>query len=103
MKRLLLAVLVLLASGATAGWWWVSRTSGAPTWQGYVDAEYVRVSPTLTGRITSIAVARGDHVNAGAPLFAQDEIDDVAARDAAAGKLREAQARLSNLETRSRD
>jgi len=103
MKRVLLIVLLLLAAGAAAGWWWVSRRSGVPTWQGYVDAEYVRVSPTLTGRITSIAVARGDHVNAGAPLFAQDEIDDVAARDAAAGKLREAQARLSNLETRSRD
>ena len=39
----------------------------------------------------------------GAPLFTQDEIDDVAARDAAAGKLAETQARLANLETRSRD
>ncbi len=103
MKRLLLLVLALLAVGAAAGWWWVNRTPGGRTWQGYVDAEYVRVSPTLTGRITSIAVARGDHVAAGAPLFTQDEIDDVAARDAAAGKLSEAQARLANLETRSRD
>jgi HlyD family secretion protein len=103
MKRLLLVVLVLVASGAAAGWWWVNRTPGTPLWQGYVDAEYVRVSPTLTGRITSISVARGDHVAAGSPLFAQDEIDDVAARNAAAGKLSEAQARLSNLETRSRD
>jgi HlyD family secretion protein len=103
MKRLLLAVLVLLAAGAAAGWWWVNSTPGVPTWQGYVDAEYVRVSPTLTGRVTSIAVARGDHVAAGASLFTQDEIDDVASRNAAAGKLSEAQARLSNLETRSRD
>ncbi len=103
MKRLLLIVLVLLAAGAAAGWWWVNRPQGVPTWQGYVDAEYVRVSPTLTGRITGIAVARGDHVTVGAPLFTQDEIDDVAARDAAAGKLAETQARLANLETRSRD
>ena len=56
----------------------------------------MRVSPTLTGRITGIAVARGDHVAVGAPLFTQDEIDDVAARDAAAGKLAETQARLAN-------
>jgi HlyD family secretion protein len=103
MKRLLLIVLVLLAAGAAAGWWWVNRPPGVPTWQGYVDAEYVRVSPTLTGRITGVAVARGDRVAVGAPLFTQDEIDDVAARDAAAGKLAETQARLANLETRSRD
>jgi HlyD family secretion protein len=103
MKRVLPAVLVLLAAGAAAGWWWANRAPGAPAWQGYVDAEYVRVSPTLTGRITSVAVARGDRVAAGAPLFTQDDADDVAARDAAAGKLAEAQARLANLETRSRD
>jgi HlyD family secretion protein len=42
-------------------------------------------------------------VAAGAPLFVQDDADDVGARDAAAGKLAEAQARLTNLETRSRD
>jgi HlyD family secretion protein len=103
MKRVLLAVVVLLAAGAAAGWWWAHRASSPPAWQGYVDAEYVRVSPTLTGRITSVAVARGDQVTAGAPLFTQDDADDVAARDAAAGKLSEAQARLANLETRSRD
>ena len=61
------------------------------------------MSPTLTGRITGIAVARGDQVAAGAPLFTQDDADDVAARDAAAGKLAEAEARLANLEMRSRD
>jgi HlyD family secretion protein len=103
MKRVLLVVLILVASGAAAGWWWVNRTPEPPTWQGYVEAEYVRVSPTLTGRITSIAVARGDQVAAGGALFTQDEIDDVAARDAAASKLAEAGARLTNLETRSRD
>jgi HlyD family secretion protein len=103
MKRVLLAVVVLLAAGAAAGWWWAHRASSPPAWQGYVDAEYVRVSPTRTGRITSVAVARGDQVTAGAPLFTQDDADDVAARDAAAGKLSEAQARLANLETRSRD
>jgi HlyD family secretion protein len=103
MKRVLLVVLIQVASGAAAGWWWVNRTPEPPTWQGYVEAEYVRVSPTLTGRITSIAVARGDQVAAGGALFTQDEIDDVAARDAAASKLAEAGARLTNLETRSRD
>jgi HlyD family secretion protein len=103
MKRTLMAVVLIATAIAGAGWWWLNRVPAAPSWQGYVDAEYVRVSPTLTGRITSLAVARGDQVAAGAPLFTQDDADDVAARDAAAGKLAEAQARLANLETRSRD
>ena len=103
MKRVLLAVVVLATAVGAAGWWWLHRTAGPDAWQGYVDAEYVRVSPTLTGRVTSIAVARGDQVSDGALLFTQDDADDVGARDAAAGRLREAQARLANLETRSRD
>jgi HlyD family secretion protein len=103
MKRTLMAVVLLFTAAGGAGWWWVHRTPEEPSWQGYVDAEYVRVSPTLTGRLTSLVVARGDQVAAGAPLFAQDDADDVGARDQAASKLAEAQARLTNLETRSRD
>ena len=103
MKRALLAVPLLVVCAGAAGWWWMSRASDPGAWQGYVEAEYVRVSPTLTGRITAIAVARGDQVAAGAPLFTQDDADDKAARDAAAGKLAETQARLANLQTASRD
>ena len=103
MKRALLAVALLVVCAGAAGWWWMSRASDPEAWQGYVEAEYVRVSPTLTGRITGIAVARGDQVAAGAPLFTQDDADDKAARDAAAGKLAETQARLANLQTASRD
>jgi HlyD family secretion protein len=96
-NRALLAVPVLAAAAAGAGWWMLHRDQRPPAWQGYVDAEYVRVSPTLTGRITALAVARGDQVAAGALLFTQDDVDDRAARDAAAGRLAEAQARLTNL------
>jgi HlyD family secretion protein len=103
MKRILLAIVVLATAVGAAGWWWLHRTVGPDAWQGYLDAESVRVSPTLTGRVTGIAVARGDQVSDGALLFTQDDADDVGARDAAAGKLAEAQARLNNLETRSRD
>jgi HlyD family secretion protein len=103
MKRPVIALLLLAAAAGAAGWWWLNRASGTGSWQGYVEAEYVRASPTLTGRIVSLAVARGAQVAAGAPLFTQDDADDVAARDAAAGKLAEARARSANLETRSRD
>lgn len=103
MKRTVLVVILLLACIGVAGWWWVNRDPAAAAWQGYVDAEYVRVSPTLAGRIVSVAVVRGDQVAAGAPLFAQDDADDKAARDAATGKLTQMQAQLENLQTRSRD
>jgi HlyD family secretion protein len=103
MKRALLVLIVLLTASGAGGWWWLHRTTGPAAWQGYVDAEYVRVSPTLAGRITELSVARGVQVVAGAKLFTQDDADDVAARNSAAGKLAEAEARLSNLETRSRD
>ena len=103
MKRTVAAVVLVAVAAGGAGWWWLHHAPNPDAWQGYVDAEYVRVSPTLTGRITSLAVARGDQVGAGAPLFTQDDVDDVGARDAAAGKLAETQARLTNLETRSRD
>ena len=101
MRRVALPLL-LLAVGVAAVLWWRSHAGSDPAWQGYVDAEYVRVSPTLTGRLMSLSVARGDQVVAGARLFDQDDVDDRAARDAAAGKLLEAQARLTNLETASR-
>jgi HlyD family secretion protein len=103
MKRIIAVLVVLAGAAAAAAWWWVERAAVLPAWQGYVDAEYIRVSPTLSGRITAITVARGDQVAAGALLFTQDDADDRAARDQAAGKLAEAQARLTNLETRSRD
>jgi HlyD family secretion protein len=103
MKRALLLVVLLAACAGGAGWWWVNRDPAPASWQGYVDAEYVRVSPTLTGRIVSLAVARGNQVTADAPLFTQDDADDKAARDAAQGKLAQNQAQLDNLETRSRE
>ena len=55
MKRVLLATIVLLAAGAAAGWWWADHIARPLAWQGYVDAEYVRVSPTLTGRMNFMA------------------------------------------------
>ena len=94
MKRMLLAVVVLATAAGAAGWWWLSRSAGANAWQGYVDAEYVRVSPTLTGRCHGNRRRARRSGGAGALLFTQDDADDVAARDAAAGKLAETQARL---------
>lgn len=104
MKRgVVLTALLIAAGGIAAGLWWHDGQRGAAAgWQGYVDADYVQVSPTLTGRLVSLSVTRGQTVVVGAPLFAQDDTDDRAARDAARGRLAQAEAQLENLMTASR-
>ena len=67
-----------------------------------MEADYVRVGPTQQGLLTSVAVARGDRVEPGSLLFTQDEANDRAARDEAAARLAEAEARLANLRATSR-
>ena len=103
MKRRLVAVAVLAAVAVGGGQWWESIEAPPPGWQGYVDADYVRVGPTLGGQLTSLSVHRGDQVAAGEPLFTQDEADDLAARNQAAATLAEAQDRLANLENAGRE
>jgi HlyD family secretion protein len=95
----LLAVAVLVAAGAGATlWWWRTRPVPPIVWQGYAEADYVKVGPILPGQLTSLSVARGDEVALGAPLFAQNDTDERAARDQAAQQLEQAKQTLANLE-----
>jgi HlyD family secretion protein len=103
MKQRLILIAALAAVAVTGGVWWRSVEAPPPGWQGYADADYVRVGPTLGGQLVSLSVHRGDQVAAGAPLFAQDDANDLAARNQAAAALAEAQARLTNLETAGRE
>jgi len=89
---------VLLIAGGGAAWWWYHRAADPPVWQGYADADYVKVGPTQQGLLTSLAVARGDAVKVGDPLFTQDETSDRAARDQANRLLAQAEEQLANLE-----
>ncbi len=96
-RRLLLAIVLLVAAGGGA-WWWRSTSRPPPImWQGYVEADFVKVGPTQQGLLTSVAVARGDAVEAGAPLFTQDDANDRAARNQAAQMLARAERQLANL------
>jgi HlyD family secretion protein len=98
---LLVAVLLLLIGGG-GFWWWSERPPPAIVWQGYAEADFVEVGPTQQGLLTAVLVARGDEVAAGAPLFAQDDADDRAARDQAAQMLAQAATQLVNLEAGSK-
>ncbi len=94
------ALLACLAGGAA----WLARdrlladAAGPPSFQGYVEAEYVKVAAMEAGLLTALHVARGDFVKAGAPLFAQDDRGALADRDAAAARLAQAEHLLANLE-----
>ena len=68
-RRVLMAVIVLAAVAGGGFWWWSTRKAAPVMWQGYAEADYVKVGPTQSGLLTAVSVARGDAVAEGAPLF----------------------------------
>ena len=83
--------------GAAA--WTLFRPRAQPpvAWQGYAEADFVKVGPTQQGLLTAVQVARGDRVAKGQALFEQDEADDRAAVDQARRLLQQARDQLANL------
>lgn len=70
--------------------------------QGYVEGEYVRVAAPFAGALQQLAVKRGEQVATGAPLFALEKENEVAARRQAEQQQQSAEARLANLRTGKR-
>ncbi len=70
--------------------------------QGYVEGEYVRIAAPFAGTLQQLSVKRGDQLAAGAPVFALERENEVAARRQAEQQLQAAQARLDNLKTGKR-
>ena len=67
------------------------------TYQGYVEGEFVYVASPVGGRLEHLGVQRGQSINAGAPLFALESVDETAARQQAAAQLQGAEAQLADL------
>ena len=87
-KRIAIAGAVITA--AAAGSYYYLRQPEAPrTFQGWVEAQLIFVSPDEAGRVETLSVREGDPVETGAPLF---KLDDDLQRAAAA----EAEAALVN-------
>lgn len=95
-RALPLLLLLALAAGAAA-WWWADHRPTDRGWQGYADADFIRVGPTQQGLLTAVLVRRGDRVGAGTRLFDQDDTADRAARDQAAQLLAQALQQAANL------
>jgi len=77
-------------------------TPAAPTWNGYVEEDYVYAAAASAGTIQSIAVDEGQMVKSGDVLFLLDQSQQQAQYDAAKARADAAQATLQNLQTGSR-
>ena len=64
---------------------------------GYVEGDYVYMALPEAGRLTEISVQRGDHIDAGAALFALDATAAQARLDKAKADLAEAESKLADL------
>ena len=96
--------IILLLAVAFIGWviWYRTQPAGSLAWQGYAEADFLKIGPTQAGALTHIDVQRGDQVKPGTLLFEQDDTLDLANLQQAKEQLHQAQAQLHNLQTKSR-
>jgi HlyD family secretion protein len=66
-------------------------------WQGYVEGDYIYVSPAASGTLLERNVIRGDRVQRGAPLFRLEQEREIAIQDEARARLQGALASLEDL------
>jgi len=92
------AALTATASAFVAGF----SEHGPPTYNGYVEANYVYVAATNPGRIKAIPTLEGQTVTKGQMLFSLDDDQYRAALSAAVAQRAAAEASWRNLETGSR-
>ena len=71
-------------------------------YQGYVEGKFVYVASPEGGRLTHLAVSRGETVAVSHPLFSLDNEPEAAAARQAEQLLRESQARMADLQTGKR-
>ncbi|HEY0838046.1 MAG TPA: biotin/lipoyl-binding protein, partial [Azospirillum sp.] len=84
----------LAALAVTLG---LGAAPSAPLVQGYVEGEYLRIAPPVAGTLQELAVARGQTVTRGEPLFTMDLAGARAERARLAAALAQARAQLADL------
>ena len=75
----------------------LGRGAEAPSYGGYLEADYVLVASSIGGTLVQLDVRRGDTVIEGTGLFRLDEVSERAARDEAKAKLAQAEALHADL------
>ena len=101
-SRVVISIVAVIC--LVAGLWFLLRPRKPVVveWQGYAEADFVKAGPTQQGLLTAVHVKRGDKIVKGAPLFDQDDADDLAASDQAARQLAQAEDQMVNLESPSK-
>ncbi|EIJ43992.1 multidrug resistance efflux pump [Beggiatoa alba B18LD] len=87
---------------ATLQSWWTTLTgqvnNTTNVWQGYIEGEFIWLSPTIAGQLAVVNVKKGEIVKAGTPLFTLVAEPDNLALQEAEQKLQAAQARLADAQ-----
>ena len=78
------------------------REKREPSYQGYIEGEFVYVSSAEAGRLDLLQVVRGDAVTNGAPLFALESEREASALRQAQHQLGAAEAQLRDLQSGKR-
>ncbi|MBP0606784.1 MULTISPECIES: HlyD family secretion protein [Burkholderia] len=78
------------------------QTDRTPTYQGYVEGEFVYLSSSQSGTLTQLSVERGQAVAAGAPAFSLEAVNETAALQQARHQFDAARAQLADLQTGKR-
>ncbi|HKD54483.1 MAG TPA: HlyD family efflux transporter periplasmic adaptor subunit [Steroidobacteraceae bacterium] len=73
-----------------------------PTYQGYVEGEFVYMASSQPGHLEHLAVTRGAQVARGAELFALEAIEEKAEQHQAQQQLAAAEAQLADIQTGKR-
>jgi HlyD family secretion protein len=95
--RIVLAAVAIVAIGAALWFAWAPRGHAGRVLSGYVEGETLYMSAPGAGPVSSLAVARGQRVRAGQPLFALDAAQLAGRRDAAAAAVAAAQAQAADV------
>jgi HlyD family secretion protein len=73
-----------------------------PTYQGYAEGEFVMIAAPYAGNLETLAVERGQQVEANRLLFALEHANEQAAKRGAEERLKSAEAKLANLQASKR-
>jgi HlyD family secretion protein len=76
--------------------------SRAPSYQGYVEGEFVYLASSQPGHLEHLAVSRGQQIDGGTPVFTLEAIEEKAEQHQAQQQLSVAEAQLADLKTGKR-
>jgi HlyD family secretion protein len=101
-RNLILGVIAAVVVIGIGVYLMITHHAAKTEWQGYAEADYIKIGPTQQGLLTAIHVKRGERIAAGAPLFDQDDAADRAAVDQARRQVEQAGKQVANLQAPER-